>query len=68
MVMMMLMRYMAVFMIMMMFMLMLVFMVMMMLVLMLVVMMMFVLVAMHYSITIAMQKGHIMVMISMHLV
>ena len=38
------------------------------LMLMLVVMMMFMLIAMHYSIAVAMQKGHIMVMISMLLV
>ena len=51
---------------MMMFVLMLV--VMMMFVLMLVVMMMFVLMAMHYSIAVAMQKGHIVVMVSMLLI
>ena len=76
MVMMMLMRHMAVlmfmFVVMMMFMLVLMLVVMMMFVfvLMLVVMMMFVfvLMAMHYSIAVAMQKGHIMVMISMLLV
>ena len=74
MVMMMLMRHMAVLMVMVMimfvFVLMLVVMMMFMLVLMLVLMMMFVfvLIAMRYSIAVAMQKGHIMVMISMLLV
>ena len=59
MVMMMLMRHMAVLMFMFVVMMIFVF------VLMLVVMMMFVLMAMHYSIAVAMQKGHIMVMVSM---
>lgn len=74
MVMMMLMRHMAVLMfmvvVMMMFMLVLMVMVMMMFVfvLMLVVMIMLMLMAMHYSIVVAMQKGHIMVMVSMLLV
>ena len=76
MVMMMLMRHMAMLMVMVVvmmmfvFVLMLVVMVMMMFVfvLMLVVMMMFMLMAMHYSIAVAMQKGHIMVMVSMLLV
>ena len=39
-----------------------------MLVLMVMMMFVFMLVAMHYSITIAMQKGHIMVMVSMLLI
>ena len=72
MVMMMLMRHMAVLMfmlmVMMMFVLMLMVMVMMMFVFVLMVMMMFMLMAMYYSIAVAMQKGHIMVMVSMLLV
>jgi hypothetical protein len=70
MVMMMLMRHMAVlmFMVMMMFVFVLMVVVMMMFVFVLMVMMMFMLMAMYYSIAVAMQKGHIMVMVSMLLV